>query len=80
MRRHRPICANSLPAVAPSWDAEREEAAAWPVTGWDRREFIRGAVLAGAVVAFGWPAGAGGAEAAAWSDGTAWSDGRGWSA
>jgi hypothetical protein len=53
--------------------------AAWPVTGWDRREFICGAVLAGSMVAFGWPAFAGGAEEADWSDGTAWSDGRGWS-
>ncbi|MGH6901742.1 MAG: hypothetical protein ACREIR_03280 [Geminicoccaceae bacterium] len=48
------------------------------MTGWDRREFICGAMLAGSVVAFGWPA-FDGAEEAAWSDGTVWSDGRGWS-
>jgi hypothetical protein len=32
-------------------------------------------MLAGSVIAIGWPAV--GAEEAAWSDGTAWSDGRG---
>ena len=49
---------------------------ALPPTGLDRREFIRGAAVAGSVVAIGWPAV--GVEEADWSDGTAWSDGRGW--
>jgi hypothetical protein len=49
-----------------------------PSAGPDRREFICGAMLAGSVIAIGWPA-FGGAEEADWSDGTVWSDGRGWS-
>jgi hypothetical protein len=76
MRRYRPT---SEPAIAPAPRPDGPKVAVSPVTGWDRREFIYGAVLAGSVVAFGWPAFAGGAEAADWSDGTAWSDGPGWS-
>jgi hypothetical protein len=74
MRRHRPICVNSLPGVAPPLGAERAEVAV-PPAGQDRREFICRAMLAGSVIALGWPA----FDGAAWSDGTVWSDGRGWS-
>jgi hypothetical protein len=78
MRRHRPTSADSEPAISAPPHPEGAEAVASP-TGPDRREFICGAVMAGSVVAFGWPAFARGAGEADWSDDTDWSDGLGWS-
>jgi len=77
MKPHRPLSADSLPAIAAAPEPNGAEVAL-PPAGPDRREFICGAMLAGTAVVVGWPA-FGGAEEADWSDGTAWSDGRGWS-